>query len=188
MTSATVVETWMPVLGYEKLYQVSDHGRVKSMVRQGATTKILKPGENPKGYLRVGLHDGRRRSFYVHRLVYMAFVDPNLVRDIDHIDGDPGNNRLSNLRVSSPAENSQAYRKIKGVSKYRGVCLSEGGPKWRCAIKKNGFRFWLGLHENEEDAADAYNEAAIKLGFSKEALNVLPEGYKNKKEREGVEA
>jgi hypothetical protein len=102
---------WKPVPGYEKVYQVSNDGRVRSrervtlfkrgttMVRKKIAAKILKPTVNADGYHVAELwEEGERERVYLHILVLRAFVgeapDGAVGR---HIDGDLSNNRLDNL-------------------------------------------------------------------------------------------
>lgn len=106
------LEQWRPVPGYPG-YEVSDLGRVMSYRR--SRPKVLRQGVHPKGYLRVGLYgesrDGARyryspNTLTVHQLVMQAFVGPCPDgMEIRHLDGDPTNNALSNLRYGTHAEN-----------------------------------------------------------------------------------
>jgi hypothetical protein len=81
-------ERWLPVVGWEGLYEVSDLGRVRSLPRRGkrrARTygdgRVLKHyvGPGTRGYPTVGLSYGeRRKNRLVHQLVLEAFVGPRL--------------------------------------------------------------------------------------------------------------
>jgi len=80
-------ERWLPVVGWEDLYEVSDLGRVRSLPRPGkrrARTyggRVLKHyvGPGTRGYPTVGLSYGeRRKNRLVHQLVLEAFVGPRL--------------------------------------------------------------------------------------------------------------
>lgn len=82
-------------------YSVSDHGRIKN-VQTGLILSI-------RSDQRVGLSvDGKERQFQVSRLVILAFNSPNLEgrSQVDHIDNDHTNHKLSNLRFATPKENS----------------------------------------------------------------------------------
>jgi hypothetical protein len=92
---------------------------------------------------------------------------------IDHISGDRTDDRLSNLRCITQSQNLKAYRtpSPNKTSKYRGV--NKSGKKWRAKIPFNKKTKHLGYFENEEDAARAWNRAAIAYGYLPEALNKI---------------
>lgn len=105
------VERWRPVLGFEGIYEVSDRGRVKRIVPvlNGPAGYILRPGpsSHPGGYVLVGLRrDGKPTTHTVHKLVLQAFVGPRPPgMECRHMDGNPTNNALSNLRWGTRKEN-----------------------------------------------------------------------------------
>lgn len=113
-----VHEEWLPVHGYEGYYEVSSFGRVRSLTyklitKRGAVKrhagKLLQPGRSGRyGYLTVSLNKaGRASSKLVHRLVLRAFVGacPS-GQEVRHLDGNPRNNRASNLKYGTAKENS----------------------------------------------------------------------------------
>lgn len=102
-------ERWLPVPGWEGLYEVSDLGRVRSLDRPNGLrgrVRVLSVGSH--GYLDVGLCDGGvRRTRLVHRLVLEAFVGPCPEgQEACHADSDRTNNRLSNLRWDTTKANA----------------------------------------------------------------------------------
>lgn len=104
-------EIWKPVIGYEGLYEVSNLGNVKSLIRR----KILKPIKNGCGYLKVELcKEGKRKKIYVHRLVYSAFNgDIPTGLEVNHInDKEKTDNRLCNLNLMSHKENVEYSQAI----------------------------------------------------------------------------
>lgn len=78
----------------------------------------------------------------------------------DHIDRNGLNNQKSNLRTSSISENNRNSMYKNGTSKYKGVGFK--GNKWRARISVNKKQIHLGVFKSQEDAAIAYNNAAIK--------------------------
>src|SRR5215469_1648817 len=97
-------ERWLPVPGYEDLYEVSDQGRFKSLRKN----KIMSPAPQYKGHMQVALYKGGSRiPDYVHRLVLLAFTGPAPAgTECRHLDGNPRNNRLENLAWGTRSENS----------------------------------------------------------------------------------
>ena len=82
---------------------------------------------------------------------------------VDHINGDPLDNRLSNLRRCRKQQN-EFNTKIRSDNKsgYRGVCKARRG-KYRAYIVKDGKQHSLGEFSNPVDAARAYNRKAIEM-------------------------
>lgn len=117
--SMKITEKWKWVSGYKGLYRVSSFGTVRSIDRivtrsdgmiQSLKGRILKPGKNDcYGYLKVELwKNGKGQRFYIHRLVLIAFVGhcPTGL-ECRHLDGNPTNNRIGNLKWGTPKENQQ---------------------------------------------------------------------------------
>ena len=128
MSKKTRTERWLPVIGYEGLYEVSSRGHVRRIGKaRGATVgRILAPGTDRRGYRRVTLStDNREQSFLVHRLVAAAFIGPCPEgHEINHRDMDPGNNTMQNLEYVTHAENMQH--------------AADNGPQWQPLGVKNG--------------------------------------------------
>lgn len=110
-------EAWRPVPDWEGFYEVSDHGRVRSVDREvhgadGRTQKlrgrVLAPNLVGKGYHAVSLRrSGERARAYVHRLVMAAFVGPCPPdMEVCHGPGGPLDNRRGNLRYDTFSGNN----------------------------------------------------------------------------------
>ena len=124
-----MTEHWRPIAGFDG-YEVSDLGRVRSWKVRGPSkagrrrkVPIIRRTDKMKrcGYEIVGLRDGGEPiKKLVHRLVLEAFVGAcPLGMQACHNDGNPTNNRLSNLRWDTPAENGQD--RIRHGTQVRGV-------------------------------------------------------------------
>ena len=112
-------ELWKDIIGFEGCYQVSNSGRIKNISPYGKTSqwkhkqqfknRILKGMIHPRRYLRVRLyHNGQYVTKQIHRLVLQAFVGdcPNGM-ETRHLDGNPANNLLSNLKWDTKSENNK---------------------------------------------------------------------------------
>lgn len=102
-------EVWKDIRGYEGLYQVSNHGRVKSLGnKKTRKEKLLKASKDGAGYLMIWLYkEGKALSKTVHRLVAIAFV--NGYKDglhVNHIDECKINNKASNLEWVTQMQNN----------------------------------------------------------------------------------
>jgi hypothetical protein len=102
-------EKWRPVVGYKGLYEVSSHGRVRTLGGGKARThgRILRATLGTTGYPRVSLSaDNVARTRKVHRLVAEAFLGaPPPGSYVLHYDGNPQNNRVENLRYGDAKQN-----------------------------------------------------------------------------------
>lgn len=105
------MENWKDVKGYEGLYAVSDKGRVKNLLNN----RHLVGTDNGCGYRKVELRGkGKPKKAYIHRLVAVAFLgeaEPKV--EVNHKDGNPGNNAADNLEWVSSSENTRhaVYRR-----------------------------------------------------------------------------
>lgn len=104
-----VSEQWLPVVGYEGLYEVSDHGRVRSLDRGSRKGRVLSLRVTGSGHKTVALYLlGKPTGKNVHRLVLIAFVGPcPQGMEACHNDGNPANNHLSNLRWDTHKSNME---------------------------------------------------------------------------------
>ncbi len=106
-----LAEEWRDVKGYEGLYQVSNLGRARSFHNQYG--RVIKPVLTQKGYLQVTLSkNGKSRTRPLHILVAQAFIPNPLNKpQVNHMDGNPLNNRFDNLEWATSKENIQhAYK------------------------------------------------------------------------------
>jgi len=124
------MEVWKLVPGYDGKYEVSNQGQIRSYQRRPEGC-ILRPGRKPSGHLSVAL--GRKNSQSVHKLVLLAFVGaaPNK-HECLHMNGNPADNRLSNLRWGTRSENMKdAYAHgARDLEKNRAVLAKGRATRW----------------------------------------------------------
>ena len=112
----------------------------------------------PDGYRVISI---RGQRFLAHRLVWALMYNEQPPDEIDHIDGDPPNNRPNNLRAASHAQNianqKSSRRNTSGV---RGVYFSRARGKWVAQITASGEKKYIGIFSSISDAQAAYNSAA----------------------------
>ena len=115
------METWMPIIDFEGIYEGSNYGNVRSLnFRRTGETKRLNPGKDKQGYLYVCLmKNGTKNWEKVHRIIWEAFNGP--IPDgyeINHINEDKSDNRLENLSIVTHKENIN-----------HGTCSKRAGEK-----------------------------------------------------------
>jgi len=116
---------------------------------------------------------GRCVSYTLHRVI-LEFNGVDLTnRFVDHINGNGLDNRKSNLRLANDRNSSQnRSRRSNAESPYKGMWRD--GNRWRAAIGVNGKRVNLGTFSTVEEAAKAYNDAAIEYFGEFARLNKIP--------------
>ncbi len=107
-------------------------------------------------------------NVYLHREIMNATKNDH----VDHINGDTLDNRKENLRICINRDNIKNQRiRSNNTSGYKGVSLKYN--KWVARIMFNNKTKYLGVFINKEDAAKAYNEAALKYHGEFARLNII---------------
>jgi hypothetical protein len=115
------------------------------------------------GYIRITI-DGKRH--YAHQLAFLYVHGYFPENDIDHIDGNPGNNKIKNLReVSHQCNIRNTGNPINNTSGVKGVSWHKPANKWMAYIVVNGKLKHLGYYKNFDDAAKARYKAEKKLNW-----------------------
>ena len=140
-------EEWKPVVGFERLYEVSNHGRVRKKDKQ------LTFHKRSKGYPAVWIKEAKR-SFMVHRLVMQAFVgECPKGMEVRHLDGNPVNSHLSNLAYGTTAQNQQDRKQHgtdnagtrHGMSKITEDIVREIRHAWSFGFTQQSIADYFGL-------------------------------------------
>lgn len=114
-------------------------------------------------------------SIYLHRLI--AGAGPN--ETVDHINGNPLDNRTVNLRIASRSQNGANRgadrRRLGTSSRHKGVSWRKARNIWGAYIHVNGKTRYLGSFADEDEAARAYNRAAVEAWGEFARLNDVEE-------------
>lgn len=175
-------ENWLPVVGYEGLYEVSDHGNVRSVDRtvegrNGVSLPVkgrdLTLTADRYGYPTAHLYAPGVKPFTVktHRLVLEAFVGPRPAGGVcRHLDGTRANNHISNLVWGTSAENA-ADMVLHGTRVIASQKAGEGHRKVTNAFNVKCVRQMAALKMG-------YAEIAKCFGVSKQTVcNIVRSKY-----------
>ena len=109
------------------------------------------------GYYRVKLSG---KVYYAHRLAWFMSYGTWPEGQLDHKDGDKSNNRLSNLRLATPVQNSTNQKTpANNTSGVKGVHWIKKKKRWQAQITNNGKQIRLGYFVNFDDAVEARKAA-----------------------------
>ena len=157
----------------QRLFEYNEKTGV--FVRKVKTAIATRVGEqsgylNNQGYVRMRVNG---KTYQAHALAWL-YVFGELPNLIDHIDGKRSNNAINNLRVANKSING-FNREKKSVSSsiFKGVLWNKKCRKWESKINANGKRKHLGFFSYEQEAAHAYNKAAIELHGEYARLNPI---------------
>ena len=146
-------EQWKPILGYEKLYKISNYGRIKSIgdnYKKGIIYKLRKGVYN---YLYVNLSkNSKKKTFYVHKLVMKHFSNREInKKEVNHIDGNKQNNNIKNLEYLTRKQNEKHCWKMG---------MKIGRPVIQYDLNRNKIAVWQTI-----------DEASKKLSIHKSSIS-----------------
>lgn len=109
-----------------------------------------------------------------HRVIWAMHTGEWPSEFLDHINGDRQDNRISNLREATLAQNHCNRASMPGSSsRFLGVAWSAANKGWMAQIKSKGVRRYLGTFSDEESAALAYNAAAREMHGEFARMNII---------------
>jgi HNH endonuclease/AP2 domain len=127
---------------------------------RGAEAGCLADRGNGYKIVLIGLN---RKLYRAHRLAWLFVYGKWPKGRLDHRDGDPTNNRISNLREATQSQNMGNSKKPNyNTSGLKGVFWHARACKWSSQIRADGKKYHLGLFETKEASHLAYKSAAIK--------------------------
>jgi hypothetical protein len=114
------------------------------------------------------------RGYYAHRIAWFLYYGVWPKNQIDHINNIRDDNRIFNLREATQSENSGNMKKSNNcTSMYKGVTWDKKRGLWRSRVMLDSKSNNLGWHSTEEEAALAYNKAALEYFGEFAKINVI---------------
>jgi hypothetical protein len=131
-------------------------------IKRGCGRRIGKSAgcRRPDGYYYVSINTV---TYLAHKLAWFYIHGEWPPLDVDHIDGNPSNNRLSNLRLATKKQNMANCKRFStNKSGYKGVSWKADEAKWQAQIRVDGKTIALGRFVDPKKAHDAYCKAALE--------------------------
>jgi hypothetical protein len=139
-----------------ELHYDPETGVFTRLWRSGKRTTVCRPVQT--GYPRVSIGG---EELYAHRIAWFYVHREWPPHEVDHVDSDSNNNRLSNLRLATASENRRNMRETgRSAAGLKGVTWIERLGKWAARIKFDGITTHLGLFWTAEEGHAAYCAAA----------------------------
>ena len=148
---------------YREYFKINENWMLEWIKPKGPTKAGKVVEYSSKGYYIVTF---KRKTYLVHRVIWALHYGehPPSDKEIDHIDGNPSNNNIANLRLCNRQQNTRNRSSNKvATSKFKGVNYDSTRKKWYASgCDASGKYKSLGRHNTEIEAALAFNEFAKK--------------------------
>ena len=103
-----------------------------------------------------------KTDYYVHYMIWVYCHGDFSNMEIDHINRNRSDNRISNLRLCSPLQNAHNRSKHRRKDGRKGIYKRNDCNTWRAIITVNGKTVNIGSYKTEQEAIDAYKKASLK--------------------------
>lgn len=146
----------------ELLYYDPETGKFSRLVSNSNRVKVgdIAGTLNSRGYLQIQI-DGK--LYKAHRLAWLYTHKAWPADQIDHVNRDRTDNRISNLREASSAENSRNMgKRYDNTSGHVGLTWDKRAQKWKAQIKHLHRNVHLGLFTRQDDAVAARQAAEVR--------------------------
>lgn len=147
----------------DHLREVLDYDPETGAFRWKVACRGPKPKDGLAGYvIKQGLAKGRRRisidgvAYFNYRLAFLYVTGEWPAQEIDHIDGNPSNDRWANLRAATHAENMQNRRKAHSHNSTGVLGVHADGKRFKAGISIEGKWTGLGSYTTKEEAYSVY--------------------------------
>lgn len=149
----------IPVWKLRDTFSITEDGKL--IWRTGPRTGYEAGHSGRLGYRRVEVLKERLQT---HRIIWAMTHGAWPAQWVDHKDGDPTNNRPSNLREASPAENTRNRKRPRtNTSGVKGVCWEKNKRKWQVHIRVDGHKKFVGFAADLTHGAAMYADAAKRF-------------------------
>lgn len=150
---------------FEQLRRLVSYNQKTGIFTWNVDARSYKQGDvagyynKANGYVRLIF---KKDQYYAHVLAWLYMTGYWPKKEIDHEDTDGSNNKWSNLREATHAQNGWNKNKsIRNTTGYKGVCVC--GNKFAASIIANGKQTRLGTFGSAKKAALVYDEAAVRI-------------------------
>lgn len=167
-----------PIARFENRYQITQSGDVINL----ANNTTLTPTQNPNGYYKVGLADGKggHTQLLVHRLVALHFLpNPYEHSQVNHKDGNKSHNHMNNLEWCTSGQNTQHALKT-GLRP--GYMSADDKEKYMWRVLNGGIRvvdLAQEIGRGQESLSKMLRETAVRLGVHANWQEVMKENRRD---------
>ena len=150
----------------ERLHELFEYREDGNLIRKVSTAKRTKVGDiagwmSSRGYFMVSINS---KKYLVHRMIFLyhhGYLTPGM--ELDHIDGNPRNNRIENLREVTKSQNIQNSKiRSDNTTGVKGVYWDKSNSKWQVQMRMKGKLKYLGRYTTLKEAKAVVKEAREK--------------------------